>query len=47
MAQGTKRFSAPLDWLPHLDEFRNFFLYENILETNPFFQTVELELARV
>ncbi len=28
MAQNVEH-SAPSDWLPHLDEFRNFFLYEN------------------
>ena len=42
-----KRFEAqgactPLGLkLPWLDEFRNYFLYENILETNPHFQQVE------
>jgi len=31
--------------LPVLDEFRNCFLYENTLETNPHFQALELALA--
>lgn len=44
MAQNVER-SAPSDWLPILDEFRNFFLYEKILETKPYFKTVELRLA--
>jgi hypothetical protein len=30
-----------------VDEFRNCFLYENVLETNPKFQTVELAIARM
>ena len=34
-------------WLSILDGFLNFFLYENILETNPSFQAVELGLAKL
>jgi hypothetical protein len=34
-------------WLHRVDEFRNCFLYENVLETNPYFQTVELAIARI
>ena len=34
-------------WLHRVDEFRNCFLYENILETNPQFQAVELAIARM
>jgi hypothetical protein len=34
-------------WLHRMDEFRNCFLYENIFETNPKFQTVELAIARM
>ena len=34
-------------WLPHLDELRNAFLYESIVETNPHFQAVELALVRL
>jgi hypothetical protein len=32
-------------WLHRVDEFLNCFLYENIFETNPQFQAVELALA--
>src|SRR5262245_33201922 len=38
---------SPLNWLHRADEFRNYFLYENILETNPQFQAVELAIARM
>jgi hypothetical protein len=34
-------------WLHRVDEFRNCFLYENIFETNPQFQAVELAMARM
>jgi DNA-binding NarL/FixJ family response regulator len=30
-----------------VDEFRNCFLYENIVETNPQFQAIELAIARM
>jgi hypothetical protein len=34
-------------WLHRVDEFRNCFLFENIFETNPQFQAVELAIARM
>jgi hypothetical protein len=34
-------------WLHRVHEFRNCFLYENILETNPQFQAVELAISRM
>jgi hypothetical protein len=34
-------------WLNRVDEFRNWFLYENIPETNAQFQAVELAIARM
>ena len=34
-------------WVHRVDEFRNCFLYENILETNPQFQAVELAISRM
>jgi hypothetical protein len=34
-------------WLHRVDDFRNCFLYENMLETNPQFQAVELVIARM
>jgi len=34
--------SCPSSWLHRVDEFRNCFLYENIFETNPQFQAVEI-----
>ena len=33
-------------WLHRVDEFRNCFLYENIFETNPHIQAVELAIAQ-
>jgi hypothetical protein len=35
------------NWLHRVDEFRNCFLYENIFETNPQFQAIELAIARM
>jgi hypothetical protein len=43
IAEGPSR----LNWLHRVDELRNCFLYENIVETNPQFQAVELAVARV
>jgi hypothetical protein len=43
IAEGPSR----LNWLHRVDEFRNCFLYENIFETNPQFQAVELAIARI
>src|SRR5262245_28929324 len=36
-----------LNWLHRVDEFRNCFLYENVFETNPQFQAVELAIATI
>jgi hypothetical protein len=43
VAEGLSR----LNWLHRVDDFRNCFLYENMLETNPQFQAVELVIARM
>jgi len=43
IAEGPSR----LNWLHRVDEFRNCFLYGNILEINPQFQAVELAIARM
>jgi len=43
IAEGPSRLVC----LNRVDEFRNCFLYENILETNPQFQAVELAIARM
>ena len=46
IAEGLSR----LNWLHRVDEFRNcflHFLHENIFETNPEFQAVELAISRM
>ena len=47
--KATSRMKSGLSeiWLHRVDEFRNCFLYENIFETNPQFQAVELAIARM